>query len=145
MISMWRNDIKYKYMFLFPLKKLACNWFKDCTIWSHMGSSSLVMIDSGNGLSPVSHQAIAWTNMDIQFRDPPLLPPSYHLAVLYVSHVLFGNVWACVHHVSSLLQWLPLRCMGEHLLTFPNISKSVIRGVGITVLLIFSPRPMVIS
>ena len=23
-MSMWRNDIKYKYMFLFSLKKLAC-------------------------------------------------------------------------------------------------------------------------
>ena len=30
--SMWRNDIKSKYMFMFPQNKLACKWLSTATL-----------------------------------------------------------------------------------------------------------------
>ena len=36
----------------------------------HISVTELVIIDSGNGLSPIRHQAIAWTNADLLSTGP---------------------------------------------------------------------------
>ena len=61
----WRNDMRYEYMFLFSLKYLTR---KGLTHWgrvTHICVSKLNIIGSDNGLSPSRRQAIIWTNAGI--------------------------------------------------------------------------------
>ena len=38
--------------------------------WSNMASMNMVIISSGNGLLPIWHQAITWTNADLLIIGP---------------------------------------------------------------------------
>ena len=92
-MRVWRNDIKRKYTFIFPLKNLACKGLMDsCNLFTHMiqgclcftGAiilthwgrethlcvSKLTIIGSDNSLAPGRRQTIIWTSADILLFGP---------------------------------------------------------------------------
>ena len=74
-MSMWRNDIKckYMYMFLFPLKNLACEWLKHGMhfpkgLWAHNWSLMKILfalililtVQSGHNFAQGMAAELAW-------------------------------------------------------------------------------------
>ena len=67
---MWRNDIDYRHIYMFPMINLAS---KKLTHWgrvTHICVGNLTIIGSVNGLSPGRRQAIIWSNAGILIIGP---------------------------------------------------------------------------
>ena len=72
---MWRNDIKYKYMF--PLKNLARKGLSHWVLVTPYGIKNVVIIGSGNYLSPVH----ALIEIDILLSNIMVVSYSANLAL----------------------------------------------------------------
>ena len=64
-MSIWSNDIKCKYIFILPLKKISTLVLTHWGRGTHICVTYVTIIVSDNGLSPSRHQAIIWTNAGI--------------------------------------------------------------------------------
>ena len=77
--------------------------------------AELVIIDSGNGLSPGWHQAFTWTNSDLSIR-----PPGTNIREIWIkrNHVHSGK---CIEKMSSA-KWQPF-CSSLNELNITMLSR----------------------
>ena len=120
-MSVWRNDVKCKYMFMFPLKKISTqrvNW----TLLNTCMNFFMYMCNSfsphyrmyDNGLAPNRRQAITWTNSGILLIGTP---GTNFNAILIEIHVFsFKNSLNSKHLKMASGKWHKF-CLGHNVLT----------------------------
>ena len=100
-MSVWRNDIKCKYMYMFPLKNLACKGLKSHTVCHKQQSSTkLSSMDASMMLSQQWHQTSTSTLVRIMACHLFSAKPLPELILTYSQqdpreHISMHFLWKC--------------------------------------------------